>query len=98
MIAKIHICVGITIIIVNNDDATAIIYYIPHPKIPVIWLVKRAGMILTVLAKITVPGHSQSELGACYVLPVKITSTPRPCPHAVIMLKSQAAGIIWILR
>ena len=30
-------------------------HYIPHSKIPVIWLVNRAGMILTVTAKMTVP-------------------------------------------
>ena len=52
-------------------------YYIPHRKIPVIWLVKKAGIILTVPAKMTMacPGHSQSELEACYVPRVKITST-----------------------
>ena len=30
--------------------------YIPHPKIPVIWLVKSAGIILTVPTKMTMPG------------------------------------------
>ena len=32
-------------------------YYIPYPKIPVIWMVQRVGIILTVSAKITVPGE-----------------------------------------
>ena len=32
-----------------------IIYYISHPKIPVIWLVKRAGIISTVPTKMTMP-------------------------------------------
>ena len=50
-------------------------YYIPHRKIPVIWLVKRAGIILLCPLKWLCPGHSQSELGACYVPRVKITST-----------------------
>ena len=31
-------------------------YYIPHRKIPVIWLVKRAGIVLTMPAKMTMPG------------------------------------------
>ena len=39
---------------------------------PVIWLVKRAGIVLTVPAK---PVHSQSELSACCVPHIKITAT-----------------------
>ena len=30
--------------------------YIPHQKIPIIWLVKRAGIILTMPPKMTMPG------------------------------------------
>ena len=66
-----------------------IFYYIPHPKIPVIWLVKRAGIILTVL-------WAQSigiQLSLCCVPRSKITLT-----HTLMFLRGNFVPFIRYIK